>query len=106
MEEEQLPDPRDPTSGYKETAEKGWGRDASRGLGTCTTARVPPPRTPPPPLPPLTTKVAAAERRDEGGEVGSLGQGPAGRLEARAKPTLISPSRCEHLACAEMPLGG
>lgn len=29
MEEEQLPDPRDPTSGYKETAEKGWGRDAS-----------------------------------------------------------------------------
>lgn len=65
-------------------------------------AWVPPPCT----LHPPTTEVASAERRDEGDEVGSLGQGAAGRAEAGAKPALSSPSSREHLTRAEMPPGG
>lgn len=97
MEEEQLPDLWYPTGECTETAGKGWGRDSSWGWGITL---LPEPCTTPPP----TTLLAATERRDGGDDMGSLGQGAAGKLEAG---TMLRSSLSSggHVTCAEMPLG-
>lgn len=76
---------------------EGQGKGCLWGWGITL---LPEPCTSPPP----TTQVAATERRDEGGDMGSLGQGTAGRLEA-GTVLRSSLSSGEHVTCTEMPLG-